>query len=134
MINKHRTKIRKAKVFTVEELGKYLLHASNTGEYIIDKLLLLFGILENLICNELTYLKVEDVHLLSDVKGNLELLVLIRKSKTDQQGKGYKFVVQSMNTDFFPVKLYLVRNWKWSKVEDCGEPSTTNRNRLQQDH
>ena len=61
-------------------------------------------------CNELTYLNVNDVSVRTNVNGELYLEVNIKQSKTDQEGRGFKFHVKPLDTDYCPLKLYLVYN------------------------
>ena len=107
LINKNRTTVTKAKVFTVSQLNKYLDEAPNTGHFLVDKLVLLFGLYGNMRCNELTYLTVEDIAVKTDTNGKLFLNVTIRKSKTDQEGNGFNFHVKPLYTDYCPIKLFL---------------------------
>jgi integrase len=98
-------KPKKAVIFSSDQIKQYLSSAPNEGEYLVNKLVLVFGLFGALRCNELTVLEWEDV---LDETSQGVLRVTIRHSKTDKAGKGFEFVIPS-NPEYpeiCPIRLF----------------------------
>ena len=90
VINANQIKIKKAATFTEEQINKYLTEEKSTGQALVNKLMLMFGLYGSLRVSELTMLCFEDVEFVN--RANIRYLkVNITKSKTDQTEKGFFF-------------------------------------------
>ena len=81
---------RHAAAFQHSEVFRYIAEAPEGNDYLVSKLVVGFGVFGGMRAGELTSLRRNDVR-----ETDVGLQVTIRRSKTDQAGAGYTFIVPS---------------------------------------
>ena len=106
LLNSNKTKTKKAKCFTEEEINTYLRNEKSSGQALVTKLILVFGLYGALRVSELAALKFEHVeyhhHPVKHLKVN------ITQSKTDKSEQGFFFIIPERSSGDLncPVKLF----------------------------